>query len=103
MMEELGAEVAIGRLLFVVERIFTSLNGVEAHHLDLSFEMSVDDQVRRRSEPWQGPSPEDYGVLVFHWEPLDTLGDSLPFYPAFMANRLRAPLPQHPIHIAVRA
>jgi len=102
MVEELGVTARVGRLLFVVERIFTTLNGIEAHHLDLSFEMSLDDEVRRRTEPWLGPSPEDYGSLLFHWHPLDTLGEAVPFYPAFMIEHLRGPLPQHPLHVAVR-
>ena len=102
MVEELGAEVEVGRLLFVVERTFTARAGLPAHHLDLAFEMSVPAEVRRRRGPWAGATPEEYGDLLFDWVTLDALGSDPPFYPAFLVEHLRAPLPRWPVHVTSR-
>lgn len=102
MVEELGADVEVGRLLFVIERTFTARRDLPAHHLDLCFEMTVPADVRRRRGPWQGATPEEYGDLLFDWIPLEGLGSELPFYPAFMVEHLRAPLPPAPVHVTSR-
>ena len=100
MEEELGAAVEVGRLLFVIERAFTSRAGVPAHHIDLAFDMTVvDERVLEKQAPWVGPNPEEYGDLIFHWEPLHSLGQDLPFYPGFLVEALRSPLPKHPVHL----
>lgn len=100
MEEELGAAVEVGRLLFVIERAFTSRAGAPAHHIDLAFDMTVlDERVLEKQAPWVGPSPEEYGDLIFHWEPLHSLGQDLPFYPGFLVEALRSPLPKHPVHL----
>ena len=102
MEEELGTNVEVGRLLFVVERMFTTGNGDPAHHIEFAYAMTITDaSIRRRRAPWAGPTPEDYGELLFHWQPLAALGHQVPFYPAFMADRLRRPLPTVTEHIAV--
>ena len=100
MAEEIGATVRVGRLLFVIERAFTTRLGERAHHLDLAFELEILDQhLLERREPWVGPTPEEYGELVFSWEPLADLGRTVPFYPGFLVDHLRRPLPQHPLHL----
>jgi ADP-ribose pyrophosphatase YjhB (NUDIX family) len=101
MEEEVGASIEVGSLLFVIERAFTNGVGRPSHMLELVFSMRVlDDDLASRREPWTGPRPEEYGELVFHWEPLAALGDRVPFYPARLVEHLRAPLPDRPVHLA---
>jgi ADP-ribose pyrophosphatase YjhB (NUDIX family) len=101
MAEEVGTAVDVGRLLFVIERAFTARSDQPAHLLELVFAMTVlDAEIVAHREPWVGPTPEEYGELLFHWEPLATLGDAVPFYPGRLVRHLRAPLPSHPVHLA---
>ncbi|HSN78099.1 MAG TPA: NUDIX hydrolase [Anaerolineae bacterium] len=98
MCEELGIEVAVVRLLWLVENFFR-YRGLDHHELGLYFLMRTpaDWPYRMRAEPFLG---DEHGVrLIFQWFPLEAL-PALRVYPSFLASGLRnlPPSPQHVVH-----
>lgn len=98
MREELGAEVALGRLLWVVENFFT-LGGRRYHELSLFFLITFSDPaIYRHTAPFFG---DEGGLrLIFAWHPLAQL-DAIVLHPSFLREGLRA-LPrtaEHIVHI----
>ncbi len=96
MREELGQEVEVGRLLWIVES-FLETNGKS--HQSIGFYYAI-------SFPSASAFPEDrqplttmdgQARLCFTWHPLSQL-DSLTVYPPFLRQHLRA-LPDSPTHI----
>jgi ADP-ribose pyrophosphatase YjhB (NUDIX family) len=101
MCEELGIEVEVERLLWLVENFF-EYRGLEHHELGLYFLMHVPAGWSRRTatEPFLG---DEHGVrLIFQWFPLETL-PAMRVYPSFLASGLRdlPPTPRHVVHTDV--
>jgi ADP-ribose pyrophosphatase YjhB (NUDIX family) len=97
MREELGLEVTVERLLWVVENFFRWEDGRHAHELGLYYLMALpsDCPLLDTSRTFERV---DEGLLIhFRWLPLAEL-DSVPLQPAFLRTRLRH-LPPHVEHI----
>ncbi len=96
MREELGAEVRVERLLWVVENFFGHDDRAQ-HELGLYFLMALPREagLYERSEPFEGR--EDGLTLIFQWHRLDRLA-ALPLYPTFLREALRA-LPEAIAHV----
>jgi ADP-ribose pyrophosphatase YjhB (NUDIX family) len=98
MCEELGVEVEVGRLLWVVENFFRYA-GADYHELALYFLMNppMDWPRRWQSEPFDGQ--EGHLRLVFRWFPLAAL-EAVPLYPTFLRQALQAlpAMPEHVVH-----
>ncbi len=97
MREELGAEIAVERLLWVVENFFEHA-GKSYHELALYFLIAFphDSGLVRADGPFFGW--EEGGItLIFQWHPLAAL-DAIPLYPTFLRAGLRA-LPAAPVHV----
>lgn len=97
MREELGVEVRVNRLLWVVENFFDHA-GFRYHELSLYFLMTLppDAPLRHASSPFYGM--EDNGTrLEFCWFPLEELA-SLELHPSFLRTGLRQ-LPASPTHV----
>jgi 8-oxo-dGTP pyrophosphatase MutT (NUDIX family) len=90
MREELGQEIEVGRLLWIVET-FLRDGGRTYHGLGLYYLMTLTAPLRS-FEVMDGETR-----LSFAWQPLSRLTD-LVVYPPFLAQQLRA-LPEHPTHI----
>ncbi len=98
MQEEIGLDVHVGRLLWVVENFF-KYQGIFFHELGLYFQMTLPDGsgplVR---ETFDGR--EERLRLIFRWLPLGEVPEA-PLYPSFLCSSLLA-LPettQHVVHI----
>jgi ADP-ribose pyrophosphatase YjhB (NUDIX family) len=98
MIEELGAEVEVGPLLWVVENFYRQ-EGQTRHELALYYriELTQDPRWADLSQPTRGIEAET--PMTFRWFPLEALGD-LPLFPAFLAGALREPMTgiRHIIH-----
>jgi 8-oxo-dGTP pyrophosphatase MutT (NUDIX family) len=90
MREELGQDIEVGRLLWIVES-FLRDGGRTIHGLGLYYQMSLSASLDRY-EVMDGQT-----LLTFAWQPLRRLSD-LRVYPPFLAQQLSA-LPEHPVHI----
>ena len=89
--EELGMEVAVGRLVWVVENFF-ELDGREIHELGLYYRVRLPRVVSERDEFY---ADDELGRrLEFRWYPTSELGD-LPLHPSFLRVALAA-LPSRP-------
>lgn len=98
MREELGVEVRVERLVWVVENFFEY---DEHHYHEIAFyflmKFPPDCDVLRKTEPF---TSEDNGVTItFRWFRLDELGD-LELYPTFLKEGLLSlpPTTQHIVH-----
>lgn len=106
MLEELGCEVRVGRLLWVLDNLFTH-RGVNYHELGLIFEILLPDGCMQASgEPWTGRE-EDLDMaggegleLYFQWIPLQEL-PNLDIKPSCLREMLRE-LPEHPVYVLHR-
>ena len=101
--EELGVDVAIRRLLWVVENFFGTAPA-EVHELGLYYLVALVDRPDLGDKLASIHGIEDVGPavsapLIFRWFPLDALS-SLRLYPTFLREGLRS-LPetiQHVVH-----
>lgn len=96
MREELGQDVAVGPLLWIVES-FLALDGLDVHGIGFYYAISFPasspfPRERRPFTTMDGPAR-----LSFAWHPLSAL-DGLRMYPPFLRQHLRE-LPQTPTHI----
>lgn len=106
MLEELGCEGRVGRLLWVLDNLFTD-KGVDHHALELIFEITLPDGCMQASgEPWTG-TEEDFDMaagegleLYFQWKPLEDLA-TLDIKPGCLRQMLRE-LPKHPVYVLHR-
>jgi ADP-ribose pyrophosphatase YjhB (NUDIX family) len=94
MREELGQEVEVGRLLWIVESFRKEGNLIQglAFYYAISFSPWSDILDRRPFTTMDGRAR-----LSFAWHPLSDL-DALPLYSPFLRRHLRE-LPQTPTHI----
>jgi ADP-ribose pyrophosphatase YjhB (NUDIX family) len=100
MLEELGEEVEIGRLLWIGENFFAFLF-TDFHELGLYFEASLPErsELRGHSEEWW--MTEDNGVKIcFRWFELADVAE-MPIVPGFLREGLCA-LPQQTEHLIYR-
>lgn len=104
MHEELGVEVVVNRLAFVIEHTFRrQQDGRPSHCIDFVYLVDLDDaEVLARREPWIAPGEESYGKLLYHWLPLDQLEGTGSLYPTCLRALLRAPMPDTPVHVSAR-
>lgn len=96
MREELGVEVRVERLLWVVENFFT-LQGADHHRLALYFLIGLppDSLPATARQPFRR---DDEGLeLIFEWHPRAAL-DRLRLYPTFLKEALCS-LPDSPVHV----
>jgi hypothetical protein len=97
MFEEIGANVEIVRLLWIIENFFYKDKPV--HELSFYFLMEIDPQseLLRSEGPFYG---EEHGYqLVYQWQPIEeTALMKLPLYPGFLTTGLLE-LPENPTHI----
>ncbi|MDQ6661159.1 MAG: NUDIX hydrolase [Chloroflexota bacterium] len=98
MQEELGVDVRIKRLLWIVEQFFIS-DGKVYHELGLYFLIAPLDaphlyELDRTFQAIDGV--EDEIDIIFQWFKLDDLAN-VPLYPSFLQAALRAlpPIPEH--------
>jgi 8-oxo-dGTP pyrophosphatase MutT (NUDIX family) len=99
MREELDCEVAVERLLWVIDNHFTH-RGVVYHELGLYFAITLPDGCSQASGvPWTGEEL-DGTKLYFRWHPVERLGE-LDLKPVCLVDRLRE-LPDHPVYVKHR-
>jgi ADP-ribose pyrophosphatase YjhB (NUDIX family) len=96
MREELGTEVHVERLLWVVENFFEE-KGVACHELGFYFliDLGPDFTHYEPEQPFEGD--EEGYELSFCWFPIDTL-HTMRVYPTFVRDALYT-LPDHVEHI----
>jgi ADP-ribose pyrophosphatase YjhB (NUDIX family) len=98
MAEELGADVMVQRLLWIVENFF-EYDAAHCHEMGLYFLMRFNGE-----PPGSGGEPfighEGDPPLIFQWFPLETLGD-MTIYPTFLKERLQA-IPDATSHVIHR-
>jgi ADP-ribose pyrophosphatase YjhB (NUDIX family) len=100
MLEELGEEVDIGRLVWVGENFFAFLF-TDFHELGMYFEVALpeDSELRQRAEEWW--MVEDNGVKIcFRWFELAEV-EAMPIVPGFLREGLVA-LPAATEHVVYR-
>jgi 8-oxo-dGTP pyrophosphatase MutT (NUDIX family) len=90
MREELGQDVDVGRLLWIVES-FLQYDGRSIHGLGLYYLMSLSEPL----DPFEVMDGQT--LLSFAWHPLSRLSE-LTIYPPFLSTQLPV-LPEHPEHI----
>ncbi len=99
MAEELGADVEIGRLLWIVENFFGPPE-LRCHELGLYYLISFprDPLITARRGPFIG-GEEDFS-LIYEWHPLAAL-DQVPILPDFLPKALQSipAVPTHVVHI----
>lgn len=88
MLEELGVEVHIERLLWLVENFFV-YRGRAGHELALYFLITIPPlpHLYRRDAPFKLPD-EQGTMLTYNWFPLDKL-DTITVYPTFLRHKLQ--------------
>lgn len=98
--EELGLDVEVGRLLWVVEDFFVD-EDIQYHELGLIFEIVAGRRggTGDLSAPQSGVESDGRGLRV-RWESTTALSTT-PLYPAFLRRALRE-LPAETTHIVVR-
>ena len=99
MREELGTEVRVERLLWVLENFFEH-EGVACHELGFYFLIDLGPGFEHcgPDEPFEG---EEEGLgLVFRWFPVDRLPE-VRLYPTFLRDALQN-LPDHIEHVVHR-
>lgn len=98
MQEELGIDVHVDRLVWVVENFFAD-GDRPYHELALYFLMSLptDSDLRAKEGPFAGT--EEGSKLVFQWHLVSDL-EQVPLYPTFLRTSLRSipPAAEHVVH-----
>jgi 8-oxo-dGTP pyrophosphatase MutT (NUDIX family) len=99
MLEELGADVQVDRLLWVVENFF-EFEGVAHHEVGLYFLMrfAPDSPLYEKTEPFAGD--EDNARLIFQWHDRSTLAQ-VALYPEYLRQGLQT-LPETTTHVVHR-
>ena len=95
MREELGVEVDVGRLVWVVENFF-EYEKMSYHELALYFLISLPENSPLYEED-EFPGDEEGVKLIFKWFPLDEL-EGIRLYPTFLRQALKA-IPEAPEYI----
>jgi 8-oxo-dGTP pyrophosphatase MutT (NUDIX family) len=99
MREELGCDVEVGRLLWVMDNLFVH-KGIPYHEIGLVFEVTLPEGCPQASgEPWTADEL-DGTKLYFQWKPLSELA-SLDLKPSCLREMLRD-LPEHTRYVIHR-
>ena len=96
MREEIASEVAVGRLLWVVENFFT-FDERRFHELGFIFTMTLPEESPYRDVAQEFTGHEGAIPLRFRWFPADALED-VDLRPAFLREALREP-PATTVHV----
>ncbi len=98
MLEEIGVEVEVGPLVWVVENFYT-YDGQKRHELALYYQMFLPKGNRYMSTTGPLAGIEEGTPMTFRWFQLDEL-DSLVLHPSFLQEALRSPLDEtrHIVH-----
>ncbi len=99
MREELGVEIQVERLVWVVENFFEH-DGKSNHELGFYFLMTFpnDRHLNKTDEPFRGD--EEGMMLIFKWFQPSEL-DKIPLYPTFLQESLNS-IPEVTEHIIHR-
>jgi hypothetical protein len=99
MQEELGVDVKVERLVYIIENFFTNAKGAE-HEVGLYFWMTAPaDAYFYRSLETFMHADEIGNQQRFDWLPLARL-DEFALYPSVLQKALRE-IPEHTVHIEV--
>ncbi|MCG3197890.1 MAG: NUDIX hydrolase [Candidatus Omnitrophica bacterium] len=88
MIEELGASVMVGPLLWVVENFYRQ-EGQRRHELALYYRVFLPDDPRWSIQTGSFRGIEESTPMTFQWFPLDSL-EQLQLFPSFLPEALRA-------------
>ncbi len=97
-LEEIGARISVGRLLWVVENFFHT-SGRANHEIGFYYEIQSE-TLLPREESFLGRTEDRTPPLVFRWVPLSRLRD-LRLYPSFLRDGLQH-LPTEIAHVVHR-
>lgn len=98
MVEELGVEVEIGRLIWIVENFF-NIEGSDFHEIAFYYEMRLPTECHLLSSARPFTSQDGETELTFAWHPLGRL-EQLHLKPEFLRAGLRRP-PSSTQHLLV--
>jgi ADP-ribose pyrophosphatase YjhB (NUDIX family) len=93
LLEELGAEVEVGRLVATIENVFT-YEGEPAHEICLVYECALPDQKLDGPDEWQAEEGTPGGSVTHYveWRSVDSFQrDREILYPEGMREVLRGP------------
>jgi len=96
--EEIGAEVKVTRLLWMIENFFHKKRDI--HELSFYFLMELDpgSLLLKGNGPFFGK--EDKYQLTFQWYPIqESVLKALPLFPGYLIKALLLDLPEHPQHV----
>jgi ADP-ribose pyrophosphatase YjhB (NUDIX family) len=91
--EELGIDVTVERLLWIVENFFT-YEDRNYHELSMFYLVSLPEHAAIRDKKQEHQGIEQETSLIFRWFPVKELGE-IPLYPSF----LRSALTQLPVNV----
>lgn len=94
--EELGVEVSVGRLLWVVEYFFR-IGEVEYHRLEFFYEVQLPESHPLFIKERVHQGIEKSVSILFEWHPVDLLAET-PLYPTFLRQGLQS-LPESTEHL----
>ncbi|CAN5527911.1 MAG: NUDIX hydrolase [Actinomycetota bacterium] len=98
MREELGSEIQVERLLWIVENFFT-LDGENHHEVAFIYEITPNDE--KILAPSRTLETTDAGVKIFFWwHPLEEI-ERTNLKPSFLREALEK-LPEAPQHLVIR-
>jgi len=100
MREEIGSDVRVGRLLWIVENFF-EFRKRRCHELDFYFEMALPEASSVAPQDRRHIAFDSGMEICFEWRRMQELG-GITIYPEFLAVALAEPLPAHTTHIVVR-
>lgn len=96
MWEEIGVDVEVGRLLWVIENFFSHA-GRRFHELGFYYEMHLPAGSQYLDVDQEFTGTEEQTRLIFRWFPTESL-PTVQFYPIFLRTAL-AHLPASPQHV----
>lgn len=91
---EIGGEIKINRLLFIVENLYLKKN-IPNHEIEFFYEIELEDKFNPEQEYFYGKEGED--DLVFFWCQLDQL-ENIRLYPKCMKKAL-LDIPKEIVHV----
>lgn len=99
MLEELGAEVEVDRLLWVVENFFNR-NGVRTHQMYFIYQVHLQPDCLLLDTTCDVALSDDGVPFTARWFPLTSLSDTW-LQPSFLCEALQAmpETPQHLVHV----
>jgi ADP-ribose pyrophosphatase YjhB (NUDIX family) len=96
MQEEIELQVEVGRLLWVMENVFT-YDGRRIHELGFYYLMTLPEDSGLEDVRREYIGHEGELTLIFRWFPINSLA-KLPLFPEFLRSAL-SDLPSSPVHL----